>query len=85
MKEPCRSCSEKEKDFGGCRCQAYALTGDSAAADPVCGKSEFHDEVKKIVLQGRQRPVEQKPLLYRNDANSMKFAGIPIREAREEV
>jgi len=85
MKEPCRSCSEKEKDFGGCRCQAYALTGDSSAADPVCGKSEFHDEVKKIVLQGRQRPVEQKPLLYRNDANSMKFAGIPIREAREEV
>lgn len=85
MKEPCRSCSEKEKDFGGCRCQAYVLIGDSAAADPVCGKSEFHDEVKKIVLQGRQRPVEEKPLLYRNDANSMKFAGIPIREAREEV
>jgi len=85
MKEPCRSCSEKEKDFGGCRCQAYALTGDAAAADPVCGKSEFHDEVKKIVLQGRQRPVEEKPLVYRNDANSMKFAGIPIREAREEV
>ena len=85
MKEPCRSCSEKEKDFGGCRCQAYALTGDAAAADPVCGKSEFHDEVKKIVLQGRQRPAEEKPLVYRNDANSMKFAGIPIREAREEV
>ncbi len=85
MKEPCRSCSEKEKDFGGCRCQAYALTGDAAAADPVCGKSEFHEEVKKIVLQGRQRPAEEKPLVYRNDANSMKFAGIPIREAREEV
>ncbi len=85
MKEPCRSCSEKEKDFGGCRCQAYALTGDAAAADPVCGKSEFHEDVKKIVLQARQRPVEDKPLVYRNDANSMKFAGIPIREAREEV
>ena len=85
MKEPCRSCSEKEKDFGGCRCQAYALTGDAAAADPVCGKSEFHDDVKKIVLQARQRPAEDKPLVYRNDANSMKFAGIPIREAREEV
>ncbi len=85
MKEPCRSCSEKEKDFGGCRCQAYALTGDAAAADPVCGKSEFHDDVKRIVLQGRQRPAEEKPLVYRNDANSMKFAGIPIREVREEV
>lgn len=85
MKEPCRSCSEKEKDFGGCRCQAYALTGDAAAADPVCSKSALHGEVQKIVLHGSQRPVQDKPLLYRNDANSMKFAGIPIREAREEV
>ena len=28
MKEPCRSCPERSKDFGGCRCQAYLLTGD---------------------------------------------------------
>ena len=39
MKEPCRSCPEKTKDFGGCRCQAYLLTGDAANADPVCDKS----------------------------------------------
>ena len=39
MKEPCRSCDEKEKDFGGCRCQAFLLTGDAANADPVCAKS----------------------------------------------
>jgi pyrroloquinoline quinone biosynthesis protein E len=61
------------------------LTGDAAAADPVCSKSALHGEVQKIVLHGSQRPVQDKPLLYRNDANSMKFAGIPIREAREEV
>ena len=85
MKEPCRSCSEKEKDFGGCRCQAYALTGDPDAADPVCGKSPMHEDVKRIVLQARQKSTEEKPLVYRNDANSMKFAGIPIREVREEV
>ena len=42
MKEPCRSCDEKEKDFGGCRCQAFKLTGDAANADPVCSKSEHH-------------------------------------------
>lgn len=36
MKEPCRSCPMKTVDFGGCRCQAMALTGDAAAADPVC-------------------------------------------------
>jgi PqqA peptide cyclase len=36
MKEPCRTCPKKGLDFGGCRCQAFALTGDAAAADPVC-------------------------------------------------
>jgi len=36
MAEPCRSCERREQDFGGCRCQAYLLTGDARAADPVC-------------------------------------------------
>jgi len=36
MQEPCRSCPRQELDFGGCRCQAFALTGDAAAADPTC-------------------------------------------------
>jgi pyrroloquinoline quinone biosynthesis protein E len=36
MPEPCRSCDRRSVDFGGCRCQAYALTGDAAATDPVC-------------------------------------------------
>lgn len=36
MREPCRTCPRKEVDFGGCRCQAFALTGDAAATDPVC-------------------------------------------------
>src|SRR5205085_2987345 len=35
MKDPCVSCPRREKDFGGCRCQAFALTGDAAAADPA--------------------------------------------------
>lgn len=36
MKEPCRSCPRKHIDFGGCRCQAFALTGDATKTDPVC-------------------------------------------------
>jgi pyrroloquinoline quinone biosynthesis protein E len=36
MQEPCRSCPRKSIDFGGCRCQAFALTGDATATDPVC-------------------------------------------------
>ncbi len=85
MKEPCRSCSEKEKDFGGCRCQAYALTGDMENADPVCGKSPYHEDVKKIVLQGRNRPVEEKPLVFRNDANSLRFAAESATKERDKV
>jgi pyrroloquinoline quinone biosynthesis protein E len=36
MQEPCRSCDRRALDFGGCRCQAFALTGDAAATDPAC-------------------------------------------------
>lgn len=49
MKEPCRSCEFKEVDFGGCRCQALAVTGDAANADPVCVKSAFRDRITAIV------------------------------------
>ncbi len=35
MPEPRASCSRREQDFGGCRCQAFALTGNAAATDPV--------------------------------------------------
>jgi PqqA peptide cyclase len=36
MPEPCRSCDRRTRDFGGCRCQAFLLTGDASATDPVC-------------------------------------------------
>jgi pyrroloquinoline quinone biosynthesis protein E len=42
MPEPCRSCPEKARDFGGCRCQAFALTGDAAATDPACALAPQH-------------------------------------------
>jgi pyrroloquinoline quinone biosynthesis protein E len=45
MKEPCLSCPRKLLDFGGCRCQAFALTGDAAVADPVCHLSPAHGVV----------------------------------------
>ncbi len=49
MPEPCRSCSFKDKDLGGCRCQAFALTGDAAATDPVCEFSPHHQEMAALV------------------------------------
>jgi pyrroloquinoline quinone biosynthesis protein E len=70
MKEPCRSCPEKEKDLGGCRCQAFMLTGDPANADPVCDKSPYHHKiVEQIEHVGRlagKPEFETKPLVFRN-------------------
>ena len=48
MPEPCRSCDRREIDWGGCRCQALALTGDAAAVDPVCELSPAHAIVEAV-------------------------------------
>lgn len=71
MSEPCRTCDEKEKDFGGCRCQAFALTGDMNAADPVCEKSFQHDIVTDTVKRAMETSTDG--LIYRNRNNSMNF------------
>jgi len=79
MKEPCRSCDEKEKDFGGCRCQAFMLTGDPAVADPVCSKSPHHYMIEDALERGRleaEKPAEiAKPLVFRNPKNSKQISG----------
>jgi pyrroloquinoline quinone biosynthesis protein E len=74
MKEPCRSCPEKARDFGGCRCQAYLLTGDAANADPVCDLSPHHHKVVEAALAA-ERPGagEEKPLVFRSRANSSRL------------
>lgn len=74
MKEPCRSCSEKDKDFGGCHCQAYMMTGDMHNADPVCSKSPHHDLIVKAREQSEQVTNNQDAFVFRNDRNSRVFA-----------
>lgn len=59
MAEPCRSCSEKEKDFGGCRCQAFLLTGDAANTDPVCAKSPNRHLIDNLIASAEQRGVSE--------------------------
>jgi pyrroloquinoline quinone biosynthesis protein E len=49
MPDPCRSCDRREVDFGGCRCQAFQLTGDAARTDPVCHLSPDHQLVAEVV------------------------------------
>ena len=69
MKEPCRSCPEKGRDFGGCRCQAYLLTGEAANADPVCGRSPRHGLVTAAVAAA-SAAAAQSPLVFRTPRNS---------------
>jgi pyrroloquinoline quinone biosynthesis protein E len=78
MKEPCRSCPEKAKDFGGCRCQAYLMTGDAANADPVCDLSPQHHLVTEAVAladrpqtgDAKAARAVEKPLIFRSPQNS---------------
>ena len=79
MKEPCRSCDEKEKDFGGCRCQAYLLTGDMYNADPVCSKSPQHHVIQEAIDSARhsaQSTIEV-PLIFRNSRKSKDLSKEP--------
>jgi pyrroloquinoline quinone biosynthesis protein E len=59
MPEPCRSCDRREIDWGGCRCQAFALTGDETATDPACELSPFHEKIFGVAAQeAEQAPPE---------------------------
>ena len=70
MPEPCRSCDEKERDFGGCRCQAFMLTGDAANADPVCSKSEHHGIILAARDQADHGALGLEQLQHRNEKAS---------------
>jgi PqqA peptide cyclase len=62
MREPCRSCPRKEIDYGGCRCQAFALTGEARNADPVCHFSPHHGRVQEIAaIPVRQQQANGNP------------------------
>jgi pyrroloquinoline quinone biosynthesis protein E len=77
MQEPCRSCDEKGRDLGGCRCQAFMLAGDAAATDPVCAKSPRRHEVDQVIAFAARAAAAPavhagttQPILFRTDANS---------------
>jgi pyrroloquinoline quinone biosynthesis protein E len=61
MPEPCRSCDRRAVDFGGCRCQAFHLTGNAAATDPVCPLAPDHELItsaRKAALAPAPSPLE---------------------------
>jgi pyrroloquinoline quinone biosynthesis protein E len=65
MTEPCRSCDERERDFGGCRCQAYMLTGDARNADPACSRSVHHHLIEEALHDAFRPGRYQRPLILR--------------------
>lgn len=80
MKEPCASCDQREVDLGGCRCQAYMLAHDAAAADPVCSKSPQHHLVQAAVERAATinvKTVTEHPLVFRDPVNSRRLSPKP--------
>ncbi|MCK1301625.1 MULTISPECIES: pyrroloquinoline quinone biosynthesis protein PqqE [unclassified Bradyrhizobium] len=73
MKEPCKSCEFREVDFGGCRCQAFALTGDAANTDPACALSPLHETIFKQAE--REAEGETNRFVYRNFAGGTLESG----------
>jgi PqqA peptide cyclase len=56
MQEPCKSCARRDIDFGGCRCQAFALAGDARATDPVCHLAPGHDRIAELAAVQTDAP-----------------------------
>lgn len=69
MKDPCRTCDRREIDWGGCRCQALAMTGNAANADPACQLSSWHGAFAQIAETESAAPPP--PFIYR------RIAGVP--------
>ncbi len=70
MGEPCRSCERREIDWGGCRCQAFALTGRAGNADPACALSSEHAMI--LAIAEGESSAAGPDLVYRNYANAPK-------------
>jgi pyrroloquinoline quinone biosynthesis protein E len=63
MPEPCRSCDEREVDWGGCRCQALAFAGEASLTDPACAKSSRHMQFVETAVHESALPAPD--LVYR--------------------
>jgi pyrroloquinoline quinone biosynthesis protein E len=85
MPEPCRSCDRREVDFGGCRCQAFQLTGDAARTDPVCHLSPDHEIVAEAVRAANENvepgSEDLVPRGYTNNGNFSPTSGLESRRS----
>jgi len=84
MREPCRSCPRKHVDFGGCRCQAFALTGDARNADPVCVKSPERRAIDAM-LDEKTGAVAEQPEYVLREMKTLRGQPEPARPERSRV
>jgi len=84
MKEPCRSCSEKENDLGGCRCQAFLLSGDAEGADPICTKSPHRHLIDQALEDSKNEILQAQPIIFRTDKNSKELIQGEHKERLED-
>jgi pyrroloquinoline quinone biosynthesis protein E len=87
MPEPCRSCDRREVDFGGCRCQAFQLTGDAARTDPVCHLSPDHRVVAEAVEAANEsaEPIAQGRLVPRVHTKNSNYSPTGGLESPQSV
>ncbi|MBV8090679.1 MAG: SPASM domain-containing protein, partial [Alphaproteobacteria bacterium] len=78
MPEPCRSCERREIDWGGCRCQAFALTGDGARTDPACALSPDHF---LLAAAQAEATAELPEFIYRQHSNAPLTARPPVLQS----
>jgi pyrroloquinoline quinone biosynthesis protein E len=84
MPEPCRSCERRTEDFGGCRCQAFLLTGDAMVTDPACSLAPAHHMVESAVREANAKPFIAQPVaassfvqLQKQTANTWRYRTNP--------
>ena len=77
MPEPCRSCDQREIDFGGCRCQAALLTGNAVNTDPACSLSPHRHQLINIVERVQQQSEQSVPV-FSSTLSSLLFRTNPI-------
>lgn len=80
MPEPCRSCDRRERDWGGCRCQAFALTGDATTADPACSLSPHHAAIRNLATAeaNAEPPAYEYRAMSRTGVVGEQAAGSPL-------
>jgi len=77
MREPCRHCPERERDHGGCRCQAFALAGDASATDPVCGLAPDRSAI--LAARRTAEAADEPPLRHRSPSTSRRKRSESVR------